>query len=92
MRELRTGRDARFVAGGRSMSSHDALAVALPAVLTVDELAAYLRLNRKSVYAAIREGAIPGARRIGGTIRIDRDTVLTWLSGEGRVSTSRRNP
>ncbi len=66
---------------------------ALPAVLTVDELAAFLRLNRKTVYAAIAQRAIPGARRIGGIIRVDRDVVLKWLAGEGRVSSpSRRNP
>ena len=66
--------------------------VSLPAVLTVDELAAYLRLNRKTVYAAIAAGELPGARRIGGTIRINRDTVLAWLSGEGRVPSSGSKP
>jgi excisionase family DNA binding protein len=73
-------------------SEEERRANALPAVLTVDELAVYLRVNRKTVYAAIAQGAIPGARRIGGTIRVDRDSVLKWLAGEGRVSSSRRNP
>jgi excisionase family DNA binding protein len=62
-----------------------------PAVITVDELAALLRVERKTAYAAIARGEIPGARRIGGVIRISRDAVLGWLAqGQGRVSRSRR--
>jgi excisionase family DNA binding protein len=60
-------------------------------VLTVDELAALLRVNRKTVYDALGRGEIPGARRIGATYRILRDAVLEWLaSGQDRVSRSRR--
>ncbi|TAK04040.1 DNA-binding protein [Patescibacteria group bacterium] len=64
----------------------------LPAVLTVDEVAGLLRVNRKTVYAAVAQGAIPGVVRVGGTIRVCRDAVLAWLAGEGRVSSSRRDP
>ena len=60
-------------------------------VLTVDEVAELLRVNRKTVYAAIKLGEIPGARRIGGAIRLHRTTVLTWsAAGQGRVSRGRR--
>jgi excisionase family DNA binding protein len=48
-------------------------------VLTVDELAALLRVERKTVYAAITRGDIPGVRRVGRSIRISRDAVLDWL-------------
>jgi excisionase family DNA binding protein len=59
-------------------------------VLTVEELAALLRIERKTAYAAIRRGEIPGARRIGGIIRVSRERVLAWLAqGQGRVSHSR---
>ncbi len=62
----------------------------LSAVLTVDELAAILRCNRKTVYAAIARGEIPGVRRLGGVIRVHRDTVLRWLAeGQERVPRSR---
>jgi excisionase family DNA binding protein len=44
-----------------------------PPVLTVEELAAMLRIERKTAYAAIRRGEIPGTRRIGGVIRISRE-------------------
>jgi excisionase family DNA binding protein len=60
----------------------------LPTFLTVDELAALMRLNRKTVYDAIDKGEIPGAQRIGRSIRITRDTVVAWLKSQGRVSRS----
>jgi len=57
----------------------------LPSVLTADELAALLRVNRKTVYASFRAGEIPGGRRIGATIRFSRDAVLHWLA-EGHTT------
>jgi excisionase family DNA binding protein len=64
---------------------------AAPAVLTVDELAALLRVDRKTIYALVRRGELPGVRRLGRTVRIHRGTVLAWLAeGQGRVPRSRR--
>jgi excisionase family DNA binding protein len=62
----------------------------VPPIMVVDELAALLRMNRKSVYEAIGRREIPGVRRIGRTFRISRDAVLKWLSDQGRVSRSSR--
>lgn len=59
-----------------------------PEVLTADEVADLLRVNRKTVYAAFKKGEIPGGRRIGGTIRFSRERVLQWLA-EGQVNGSR---
>lgn len=65
----------------------------LPLILTVEELAELLRVNRKTAYAAISAGEIPGVRRIGNVIRAHRDTVLAWLSeGQARVPRKRRKP
>jgi excisionase family DNA binding protein len=61
----------------------------LPEVLTADEVARLLRVNRKTVYAAFKRGEIEGGRRLGGRIRFSRDRVLEWLA-EGRVSRSSR--
>lgn len=63
----------------------------LPEVLTADEVAQLLRVNRKTVYAAFKAGHIHGGRRIGGTIRFHRDAVLLWLrEGQERGSRSPR--
>jgi excisionase family DNA binding protein len=48
-------------------------------IMTVDEVAALLRLNRKTVYDAVREGALP-ALRLGRSIRLSRDEVQRWLA------------
>ena len=62
-----------------------------PSVMTVDELAALLRIERKTAYAAIANGEIPGVCRVGRSIRILRQAVLDWLAqGQVRVSRSRR--
>lgn len=63
----------------------------LPDVLTVQEVAALLRVNRKTVYRAIERRELPGARRIGSTIRVSRDAVLRWLAeGQAGVSLAKK--
>ncbi len=63
----------------------------LPRVLTPEELAKLLRVRRRSVYEAISRGDIPGVRRIGRKVRIDRDSVLAWMAdGHGRAPRSSR--
>ena len=52
------------------------------AVLTVDEAARLLRVNRKTLYASISAGEIPAAR-IGGAIRLSRTALLRYLEGNG---------
>ena len=59
--------------------------------LTVDELAALLRVNRKTVYEALARGEIPGARKVGNTYRILREAVIVWFtSANDRASHSKR--
>ena len=48
-------------------------------IVSVDQLAEYLKLNRKTVYEMVNAGELPGARRMRGTIRIHLPTVLAWL-------------
>jgi excisionase family DNA binding protein len=54
-----------------------------PAFLTVEEAAELLRVNRKTLYEAIRLGQVPGVARLGRILRIHRDTLLTWSPGNG---------
>ena len=61
------------------MSEDDeARAALLPEVLTVDEVAVFLRVNRKLVYTEIKRGKLH-ARKIGRIYRIHRDDVLNYL-------------
>jgi excisionase family DNA binding protein len=61
----------------------------IPEVLTADELALLLRVNRKTVYKSFKAGEIPGGRHVGGAIRFSRDRVLQWLAdGQGCGSRS----
>ena len=66
----------------REAQSEETENEALPESLTVDEFAALVRVDRKTAYAAIQDGKIPGVRRIGRCIRINRDAVLPWLAGK----------
>ena len=61
----------------------------LPPILTVDEVADFLRLNRKTVFAAIKEKAMPG-RRVGRRVVVCRDALLDWLWSDGSGLSSRR--
>jgi len=76
---------------GSPTASPDAHAARAPLVLTVDEAAKLLRVNRKTVYDAIARKQLPGVRRLGRTIRIHRQTLLSWLAGQGRVPRSGGN-
>lgn len=58
-------------------------------IMTVEELAAYMNVNRKTIYDAIAAGELPGARKLRGTIRIHKPTVLAWLS-EGESTPKQR--
>jgi excisionase family DNA binding protein len=62
----------------------------LPSVLTVEEVADLMRVDRKTAYAAIAEGGVPGVRRIGRCIRVSRDVLLRWLEqGETKPTRGR---
>ncbi|MGK4001131.1 helix-turn-helix domain-containing protein [Sorangium sp. So ce1036] len=49
---------------------------------TPDELAAYLRISRKTVYGLIRDGVIPGVKRLKRILRIYRPAVLEWAAAD----------
>lgn len=51
-----------------------------PEVLTVEETAKLLRLNRKTVYEMVEKRQLPGAKRFRGVIRIHRATLIAWMT------------
>jgi excisionase family DNA binding protein len=50
-------------------------------ILTVDELAAYLKLSEATIYRMAQTGRIP-AKRIGRSWRFSREMIDEWFRGE----------
>lgn len=53
-----------------------------PDVLTVPELAAFLRLSLASTYTYLRDGSIPVGERIGRRWIVPRARLDAWLAGQ----------
>lgn len=51
-------------------------------VLTVDELAVYLKVSRSTLYKLLAEGKVPG-QRVGRHWRFSRDAIDSWLKEPG---------
>jgi excisionase family DNA binding protein len=47
-------------------------------ILTIQELAEYLKLNEKTAYRLAGEGKLPGFK-VGGSWRFKREDVLVWI-------------
>ncbi len=54
-------------------------AMAQPTILTVQEVAAYLRLHTVTVYRMAQNGALP-AFRVGRRWRFKRDQIEQWVA------------
>lgn len=52
--------------------------MAMPEVLTVDELASYLRLSKSSLYKLLQQGKVPGVK-VGKHWRFPKRSVVAWL-------------
>ncbi len=74
-------------AAGRRATAHGHVlsdASLLPAMLTVQEAATFLRIGINEAYLATRTGVIP-AIRIGTTIRVPKDALLRRLTEAANV-------
>jgi excisionase family DNA binding protein len=54
-------------------------------VLTVRELAAYLRVHQATVYRLLREQKLP-AFRVGADWRFSREAIERWMTHEQKRS------
>ena len=52
----------------------------IPRIMTVGEVAAYLRIPRSSVYKLAQEGRIP-CQKVGRHWRFDREAIDRWVGG-----------
>ncbi len=59
-------------------------------VLTIDELAVYLKISRSTLYKLAREGKLPG-KKVGRHWRFQRQAVDRWLTG-GMEKREREEP
>jgi len=63
-----------------------------PSVLmTLEEVAGYLRLHTSTIYRLARAGVIPGVK-IGGQWRFNQERVDKWLAQQEVASATRRRP
>jgi excisionase family DNA binding protein len=46
--------------------------------LTIDELAAYLKMGRTKLYTLAQKGNIPGSK-VGSQWRFDREEIDAWI-------------
>lgn len=58
------------------------------AVLTIDELSAYLKIPKSTLYKVVREGKVP-CQKIGRHWRFRREAIDRWLE-EGAWRSERR--
>ncbi len=47
-------------------------------LMTVEEVAAYLRVNKKTIYRLLMSGKIPAAR-VGHQWRFDKSSIESWV-------------
>ncbi len=59
------------------------------AVLTIDELAAYLKLSKSTLYHLARRGDVPG-QKVGRHWRFHKDAIDKWL-GQHAGTARKRN-
>jgi len=57
-------------------------------VLTIDELAAYLKLSKSSLYKLVKDGRVPG-QKVGRHWRFSRKAIDRWIEREGDENTRR---
>lgn len=50
-------------------------------IMTVRELAAYLKLNEKTAYRLAASGTLPGFK-VGGSWRFRREEIGKWISAQ----------
>ena len=68
------------------MSSAAAAPQAQADVLTVEEAAAFLRVNRNTLYEAINRGEGPPVCRVGRAVRIYRAALVGWMASQGHAA------
>jgi excisionase family DNA binding protein len=57
-------------------------------ILTLDELAAYLKIGKRTLYGLAAKGEIP-AFKVGGVWQFRRSEIDQWIADQTQVSTKK---
>jgi excisionase family DNA binding protein len=55
----------------------------LDTIMTIDDLAAYLKLSKSTLYKLCAEGKVPG-QKVGRHWRFHRAVIENWLTGRAK--------
>ena len=61
----------------------------MPDFITVKEASELLRVTDRTLYDLCRQGKVPGAAKIGGQWRLDREKLLAYLAKGGEAAADR---
>ncbi len=64
--------------------------ITVPELLNITQCSALLGLSERWVYEMLRQGKLPGAAKIGGKWRVDRDKLMAWVAKGGELVDDRR--
>lgn len=53
-------------------------------ILTIQDVAKYLKLNEKTAYRLVAEGKLPGFK-VGGAWRFRREDLETWIEKQKTI-------
>jgi excisionase family DNA binding protein len=65
------------------------MAKKLSKLMTVDEVAAYLRVNPMTVYRLVNRGELPGVK-VGDLWRFEERDIEAWLKRQKRATKRKR--
>lgn len=60
-----------------------------PSLMTVDELAKYLRMKKVTIYKHAQEGKLPGFK-VGSTWRFKKATIDRWIETQENTNKERK--
>lgn len=66
--------------GGRRMEKQERR----PTIMTLEEVARFLRLNKSTIYRMAREGTLP-AWKLGNVWRFKKDAIEDWIVDSQRA-------
>lgn len=61
----------------------------ISALMTIDELAVYLKVSRRTIYEWLKTNKIPAVKLVGQW-RFRKERIDAWLEGKARLTPGRR--